>query len=79
VHAVRVFGHRRRRGATGRFGPWDGDDERSRGLWEERGVWAVCVERADKQREADREADGDDQCAAGRAEAEYSGGHSCKD
>ncbi len=36
---------------------------------------AVCVECADKERKTDSEADGDDKCAAGCAEAKYPRGH----
>ncbi len=38
---------------------------------EERAMRTVCVEGADKEGKTDRETDGDDQCAAGRAEAKY--------
>jgi hypothetical protein len=36
---------------------------------------AIGVEGADQERETDREADGEDEREAGRAEAEYAGGH----
>lgn len=71
--AVGVFGGQARAGA--RVWTCDVDDERERALWGERGGRAVCVEGAYEEREADGEADGDDERAADRAEAKYSGGH----
>jgi hypothetical protein len=52
-------------------------DEREHGaLWKGRGVWAICIEGADEQRETNREADGDDQGTAGCAKAKDSRRHS---
>jgi hypothetical protein len=36
---------------------------------------AVCVEGADEEGKTDCKTDGDDQCAAGRAEAKYPWSH----
>jgi hypothetical protein len=51
------------------------DERREGALWEEGGGRAVCVEGADEERETDGEAHGNDERAAGCAEAKYAGGH----
>lgn len=51
-------------------------DERKYALWKRRGVWAICIEGADEERETNREADGDDQGTAGCAQAKDSRRHS---